>query len=145
MFGGKYRGKQKEQFMKCSKVLTTSLAAALLFSVSAFAAEGNKGTLILPEKVTVEGRELPAGTYKVQWDGSGPTVQVNILHGKDTLVTVPARLVPEATANPVNSYGSRTEADGTKSLTTIYFSGKTFNLEIGQSEATQQWKTDSSK
>jgi hypothetical protein len=131
--------------MKFSNSVITSLAAALLFSVSAFAADSNKGTLILPEKVTVEGKQLSPGRYTVQWDGSGPTVQVNITQGKETVATVSAKVVPEATNNPTNAYGSKTEADGTKSLTTIYLSGKKFNLEIGQSETTQQSKADSSK
>jgi hypothetical protein len=131
--------------MKFSNSVITSLAAALLFSVSAFAADSNKGTLILPEKVTVEDKQLSPGRYTVQWDGSGPTVQVNITQGKETVATVSAKVVPEATNNPTNAYGSKTEADGTKSLTTIYLSGKKFNLEIGQSETTQQSKADSSK
>jgi hypothetical protein len=121
--------------MKLSKLSLAVFGAALLFSTGAFAQEENKGKLSLPETVTVQGKPLPAGDYKLQWDGAGPSVQLKILKGKETVATVPARIVPEQNKNAVNSYGVTKQQDGTRALSAIYLGGKNFNLEIVQDSA----------
>ncbi len=123
--------------MKLSKIVVTTLAGALLFSASAFAGNGNKGNLRLVEKTTLEGKQLNAGDYKIEWEGTGPNVQVNILQGKQTVATAPAHLVEQPKANPSDAYTSSAEADGTRSLTVIYISGKKFSLNFDQKEASQ--------
>jgi hypothetical protein len=67
--------------MRISKLPVLLFGAALLLSSSAFAAEANKGTLQLTDKVTVEGKPLNSGKYTVEWSGSGPEVQVTLLQG----------------------------------------------------------------
>ncbi len=79
--------------MKMSRFSLAILSAAFLFSTSAFAQSENKGKLSVPETITVEGKQLPPGDYKVEWDGTGPNVEVKILKGKETVATAPARLV----------------------------------------------------
>jgi hypothetical protein len=129
-----YRGrKKKERYMKLSKLSFTVLA--VLFATRVFAQDDNKGKLALPEAVTVQGNQLSPGDYKLQWDGSGPNVELKILKGKETVATVPARIVPEQKKNAVNSYGVTKQQDGTRALTAIYFGGKNFNLEIVQDSA----------
>jgi len=131
--------------MKLSKLSITLLGGALLFSVSAFAGGGNKASLHLPEKVTVEGKALDPGNYTVEWEGTGPDVQVHILKGKETVATIPARLVEEAKANSTNAYGSSTGADGTRTLTTIYVGGKKISLEFEQTQASQSSSANNTK
>jgi len=121
--------------MKASKLLLAGLGVALFFATSAFAQGENKGKLSLPESVTVEGKQLPPGNYKVQWEGTGPNVEVKILKGKETVATVPARLVAGQTKTLVDSYGATKQPDGTRVLSAIYFGGKNFNLEILQKSA----------
>jgi hypothetical protein len=130
--------------MKLSRLIVTLFGAVLLFAAGTFAADINKGTLHLTEKVSVQGKELAPGKYTVQWEGTGPTVQVNIRKGKETVATVPAHMVEQATRNYADAYGSETQPDGSKSLTAIYLGGKNFSLELGQ-EANQQSSTNSSK
>jgi hypothetical protein len=65
------------KFQSISKSLLVGLA--LLLATSAFAAAANKGSMQLLDPVTVSGKQLPAGDYSVQWDGSGPNVEVNIM------------------------------------------------------------------
>src|SRR5207237_2599873 len=67
------------------------LGMALLLATSAFAS--NKGSMNVQENLTVSGKRLSAGDYQLQWEGSGPNVEVNILRGKKVVATVPARLV----------------------------------------------------
>ena len=102
-----FRPGKKERYMKASKLLSAGLVVALFFATSAFAQGENKGKLSLPESVTVEGKQLPPGNYKVQWEGTGPNVEVKILKGKETVATVPARLVAGQTKTLVDSYGER--------------------------------------
>jgi hypothetical protein len=86
----------------------------------------------LYENVTVEGTQLMPGDYKVEWSGSGPDVKVNILKGKETVATVPARIVSESASNNQDGYIVKPGADGSQSLTEVFFTGEKYDLEIGQ-------------
>ena len=121
--------------MKMSRLSLTVLGAALLFSTGAFAQEDNKGKLSLPEAVTVQGKQLPPGDYKLQWDGAGPNVELKILKGKETVASVPARIVPEQNKPALNSYGVIKQADGTRALSAVNFAGKNYSLEIVETSA----------
>lgn len=124
--------------MKLVKISLSFIAGALLLAAGAFAGVANKATLRLQEKVTVEGKQLNPGNYKLEWDGAGPVVQVNILRGKETVATVPARLVEQAARNPQDAYGTNAEADGSRSLISIYVGGRNFSLQLQGAEAAQQ-------
>jgi hypothetical protein len=126
-------------------MLGTLSCAALLLASTVLAADLNKGTLNVSEKVNVEGKTIDPGTYKVEWNGTGPTVQVTILHGKQTVATFPAQLTEQANKNAVDAYGSATEADGSKQLTAIYIGGKHTVLQLEQSAASQQSPTQNAK
>ncbi len=76
-------------FAKVSKSLVLGLA--LLMASSAFAS--SKANLELINAVTVNGTTLKPGDYKVQWEGSGPNVELSILKGKDVVAKVPAHVV----------------------------------------------------
>jgi hypothetical protein len=124
---------KREIAMKLSRITTTLLGTSLLFAVGAFAQE--KSTLNLTETIKVQGTELKAGKYSVEWDGSGPTVQVSIHQGKNTLGTFPATVVATAVTNSGNAYEAQKEPGGSKSLVAIYPNGKKYQLEIGEKQA----------
>ena len=127
--------------MKLNKLAVSLLALGLLGSSAAFARESNKTTLNLSEKVTVNGKTLNPGKYTVNWEGSGSTVQVNILQGKQTVATASAHVTEEGATNNSNAYGSSAQADGTRTLTTIYVGGQRTTLQFSQ---TDQSSTSSS-
>ncbi len=109
--------------------------ASLLFAAGAFAKPANsdswnKGNLELDQSVMVQGKALPAGNYKVEWTGNGPDVNINIMHGRKTIMTVPARVVQEQMANDNDAYISKTHKDGSKTLDQLLFAGKHFELDI---------------
>lgn len=131
--------------MKVSRLAITLFGVALLCSTSVFAREANKGTLRLDNKVTVDGTPLNPGNYKVEWNGSGPVVQVTLSQGKDTVATFPAHLAQQTLANDADAYGSATEPDGSKSLTAIYLGGKHFVLEVEQKAAQEQPSSNPAK
>ena len=124
--------------MKISKLSVFLLTAALFGSSAALAGETNKTTLKLSEKITVEGKALEPGDYKVTWEGSGPTVQVTIQQGKETVATFQAHLAEQSVRNPGSAFGSSSEPDGSLALTAIYPGGKRVSLELNQKEAGQQ-------
>ena len=120
--------------MKATKLFTMLVGSSLLFASAAFAGPGKK-TLHLDKNVTVEGKTLPAGDYKVEWTGSGSDVKVNILKGKETVASASARVVSVALPNKQDGYSATTAQDGSNALNSLFFSGDKFDLEIGQSAA----------
>jgi hypothetical protein len=127
----------KELCMKISRALTFLFSAALLLSSAAIAGEANKGTLRLSENVVIQGKALNPGKYTVEWDGSGPTVQVTLLSGKEKVATFPAHLTEQASPNVQDAYGTATEPNGSRSLTAIYPGGKRVVLQVDQNQASK--------
>jgi hypothetical protein len=126
------RKKRKgELLMRISRNLT-AFAAALLLAAGAFAANATQGKLHVYEAVRIQGKALQPGNYKVEWNGQGPDVQVTILSGKETVATLPAKLVPTNNKNTEDGYSSAKQSDGTNDLQTIFFHGTTFELQVSQ-------------
>lgn len=121
--------------MKVTKLVTLLAGTSLLFSVSAFAGNGGKKSLHFDSNVTVEGKPLPAGDYKLEWSGTGPDVKVNILKGKETVASVSARVVSVPAPNKQDGYSATAAKDGSRSVTTLFFSGDKYDLQIGEASA----------
>ena len=115
--------------MKSSRKIVGLVGASLLLAVSVMAGTENKGTLRLYDNVSVQGKQLSPGTYKVEWNGQGPEVQLNILDGKNTVATVPARVVPVTTKYDQDGYTADNE-NGSRTLKELFFHGKSYQLEI---------------
>jgi hypothetical protein len=113
----------------------------LLLASSAFA--GTKANLQLSNPVTLNGTTLKAGDYKVQWDGSGPNVEVSILKGKNVVAKVPAHVVELPTAAASDAAVTRKTDGGLNTLAGLRFEGKKFALELG--EASDGMQEGSSK
>lgn len=131
--------------MKLGKLSVSLLALGLLGSSALFARDTNKTTLKLSETVIVNGKTLNPGSYTVDWEGSGPTVQVNILQGKQTVATATAHLAEEPTRNNNSAYGSSAQPDGTRTLTAIYVGGQRTTLEFDQSQSAPSSSASSAK
>lgn len=117
------------KFATVSKSLVLGLA--VLLASSAFAA--SKATLNLQSPATVNGTQLKAGEYKVQWEGTGPNVEVSILKGKNVVAKVPAKLIDLNAASQNDVALVRTGEDGSRSLAGVRFQGKKVGLDIGES------------
>ena len=121
--------------MKVSKISKgLLLGLALLLATSVFAAN-NKGSLQLNDPLLVNGKQLAAGEYKLQWEGTGPSVELSILRGKNVVASVPARLVDLDRPAQADLTIVRKNADGAKALTEIRFGGKRYSLAIGEESA----------
>ena len=76
-----------------SKLGITLAAIVLMLPLSALAASKNSSNVQIPDKVVVNGKQIQPGTYKVEWNGTGPNVEVSILQGHKTVAQAPARIV----------------------------------------------------
>jgi hypothetical protein len=108
---------------------TLVLACAVLLATSAFAI--NKGSVQLMHPTQVAGKQLAAGSYKIQWDGSGDQVQLSILQGKKEVASTSARVVQIQSPSPNDNALITVNPDGTRSLSQIRLRGKTFALDLG--------------
>jgi len=125
-----------------SRIIFATLVLA--FTTSAFAAsDSHKSSFQLSAATQVNGTTLPAGDYTAQWEGSGPTAQVNIMQGKKVLATTPAQVIA------LDSKASDTQAEvfngtnGERELKVLQFAGKKVSLQLGTESATAQSKTAS--
>jgi hypothetical protein len=125
-----------------SRIIFATLVLAL--TTSAFAAsDSHKGSFEIGAPTQVNGTTLPAGAYTAQWEGAGPTVQINILQGKKVVATAPAQLVA------LDSKASDTQAEvsngtkGERELKARQFAGKKVSLQLGTESAKAQSKTAS--
>jgi len=131
--------------MKLSKASILLIGSAVVFSSAALAGDTNKGKLRLQNKIIVDGKALNPGHYTVEWTGTGPTVQVTLLQGKQAVATFPAHITEQPTVDHDDAYGSALQPDGSSRLTTIYFGGKRTALELEQYEAGQQPRMSNSR
>jgi hypothetical protein len=107
--------------------------ASFLLASAAFA--GEKASVKLYEDVKVNGKTLPAGKYDLSWEGTGSNVQLNIHHGKETVATIPAQLEAAKSAPASTGYSTKKEDDGSKSITSVFFAGKKYTLNLDQQAA----------
>ncbi|HET9409744.1 MAG TPA: hypothetical protein VFO39_21080 [Candidatus Sulfotelmatobacter sp.] len=117
------------KFATFSKSLVLGLA--LLLASSAFAA--NKGSLQLNSPTSVNGTDLKPGDYKLEWDGSGPNVQLSIIKGKNVVAKVPAHIVELQTPAANSAAVTRRGDNGSSTLSGVRFEGKKMALELGES------------
>jgi hypothetical protein len=127
------------KFATVSKSLVMGLA--LLVASSAFA--GTKASLQLGNPVSVNGTTLKPGEYKLQWEGSGPNVELSIMQGKNVVAKVPAHVVELQTPSVYDAAVTRKNDSGPSSLAGLRFQGKKFALELG--EASDGMQAGSSK
>jgi hypothetical protein len=122
-----------------SRIIFATLALAL--ATSAFAAsDAHKGSFEIGAPTQVNGTTLPAGEYTAKWEGSGPTVQINIMQGRNVVASAPAQVVT------LDSKASDTHAEvlngtnGERELKVLQFAGKKISLQLESQSAKAQSK-----
>jgi hypothetical protein len=118
------------KFATVSKSLLMGLA--LFLATSAFAA--TKGSLQLGDEVKLNGTTLKAGDYKVEWDGTGPNVELSILHGKKVVAKTEAQMVDLPTPAANDAAITVKNASGPNSLAGIRFQGKKYALNLASTD-----------
>ena len=128
------------KFATVSKSLIMGLA--LLLASSAFAA--TKASLSLQTPTSVNGTSLKAGDYKLEWDGSGPNVEVSIIQGNKVVAKVPAKVVDLSTPAQDSAAVVTQSENGSRTLSGARFAGKKYAIQLGDSTA-DGMQTGSSK
>jgi hypothetical protein len=117
------------KFATVSKGIVMGLA--LLLASSAFAA--TKASLTLNDSTTLNGTKLKAGEYKLEWDGSGPNVEVSVMQGKKIIAKVQGKVVDLGSPSQNDAALVTKNDDGTTSLTSVRFQGKKFAIDLSPS------------
>lgn len=78
----------KTKYLQSIAILST---LPLLFPLAALARD-NKHSVDITDVVQVGSTQLKPGNYRVEWQGTGPVVQVSFEQNGETVVTVPATL-----------------------------------------------------
>ncbi|MBV8050326.1 MAG: hypothetical protein JOZ80_04010 [Acidobacteriaceae bacterium] len=78
--------------MNAIKYLMLSAAFTLLLPAMGFAKNPDHGTMRLDQAAAIGSTQLQPGTYKVEWNGTGSDVHVNILTHNKTVASTTAQL-----------------------------------------------------
>jgi hypothetical protein len=113
--------------LRISKALV--LGVALLLAMGAFA-EANKKSVKLFDAATIGGTLLKPGEYSVVWEGEGPNVELKVMQGKKVVATVPAHSVDLKHAPDSDGTSTKTNADGGRAVSQIFFRGQTQAFEV---------------
>ncbi len=112
------------------------LGLALVLASTAFAA--SKANMQLNSTVTVNGTQLKAGEYKVQWEGNGPNVELSILQGKNVVAKVPAHVIDLPSPASYSAAVTHENGSGPSALSGVRFQGKKMALDFGEGSDSMQ-------
>jgi len=107
----------KTKYLQYLAVLST---LALLFPVGALA-RNNAHSIQILDVVQIGSTQLKPGNYKVEWQGTGPAVQVSFQQNGKTVVTVPATLKTNDDQVTQNAIMTEATSAGTTELKEIDF------------------------
>jgi len=106
---------------------------ALLSTVSALARDKNQHSVQISDSVQVGGTQLKPGNYKLEWQGTGPEVQVNFVRDGQTVATAPGTLKTNDPHVTQDDMVTNTTSPNTKTLKEIDFSHNKESLVFEQS------------
>ena len=119
--------------MKQIKYAALLSMLAVLCSVPALARDKNQHSVEIPDAVQVGGTQLQPGNYKVEWQGTGPEIQVEFVRDGETVATVPGTLKTNDAQVTQDEIVTDTTSANTKALTEIDFSHNKESLVFEQS------------
>jgi hypothetical protein len=93
--------------MKSNIVLLLSLI--LSAPLVSFAASKNSKTIDIQSPTIVANQQLKPGTYKVEWNGNGPNVQVAFLRNNKEVATALAKVLRASAASALAQNGPALE------------------------------------
>lgn len=116
--------------MKTSKYVIALATFLMLLPFTAFAAEGHTNfTLSNPARIGT--KTLKPGHYKMEWNGQGQNVAVQILHSGKTMATAKGSLVPQRYKSQYNAVDINT-AKSTHVINGFYFQNQRNELVLHQ-------------
>jgi hypothetical protein len=119
--------------MKQVKHITLLFILAFMSSTGTFAKVNNRHSVEIPDSVQVGGTQLKPGKYDVQWQGSGPEIQVSFLHDGKIVATVPGTLKTNDPQVTEDDIVTDTTSGNAKTLKEIDFSHNKESVVFEQS------------
>ena|SRR5579872_682793 len=119
--------------MKQLKYAVLLSMIALLSTVSALARAKNQHSVEFSNAVQVGGTQLKPGEYKVEWQGTGPVVQVSFVRNGKTIATATGTLKTNDPHVSEDDIVIDTISADTQKLTEIDFSHNKESLVFEQS------------
>jgi hypothetical protein len=108
--------------MKTSYFATVlSLTCVLGFGGSACAARNSAHSVEIFDAVQIGGTKLKPGNYKVEWQGTGPAVQVSFQQNGKTVLTAPGTLKTNDDQVTQDAIVTEAKGAGTSALKEIDF------------------------
>ena len=120
--------------MKFGKYLALTFTIAVLLPLVALAADKNQGTISLGSPAQIGSQQIKAGDYRVEWEGSGPSVQVRILRGNKVVATSPANLVEQPAPPPRDQVVLTVQENGTRAVQQIDIAKRKVSLVFSDSQ-----------
>jgi len=121
---------RRKREMKVLKYLALLSTFASLSALSALAGDESRHSVDIPDTVKVGYTQLQPGNYKVEWQGTGPAVQVSFVRHGQTVATASGTL--KTNDNEVIQDAVVTNTN-TKALEEIDFGHQKEALVFGQS------------
>lgn len=117
------------------------LAVAVALTTPAFAGgSGHSGYVTFGNSVQINGQQIPAGDYKVTWDGDGPNVNLHVLRGSKEVATAPATVKQLDAKAPQDASETKAGGAGSPEVTAIRFSGKKYELNLNSASSQAEVK-----
>jgi hypothetical protein len=120
--------------MKNIKYVALLSTLLLLSSLCAWARNKNQHSIDISDSVQVGAAQLQPGNYKVEWQESGPAVNVKFLHDGKLVATVPGTLKTDDKQVTQDDFVMQTTKDNRKVLTEIDFRHDREALAFGQQQ-----------
>jgi hypothetical protein len=125
-----------------SRIIFATLVLA--FATSAFAtSDSHKSSFEISAATQVNGTTLPAGEYTAEWEGSGPTVKVNIIQDRKVVASATAQVISLDSKARDTQAKVLNGANGERELKALRFAGKKISLQLGTESATAETKAAS--
>ena len=106
--------------MRYMKVVVSVVGVLLLLSLSMHGSTHNKTFINIAQPVTVAGRQLTPGEYKVEWSGVGPSSQVTFSKDGRIVVTTTASVRDQSNPYGGPAFVTGPADNGSKALEEIY-------------------------
>ena len=106
---------------------------ALCLTAGAFAGTRRSVTVELLSPATLNGKELPPGSYKVSWTGEETDLKVTFVSGKKIVAEAAGKLVERSSKAPESGVVSRKDGKGTLQISEIRFGGESRVLVLAGS------------
>jgi|ERR1700722_4976862 hypothetical protein len=114
------------------------VALALMTPVALLAAPKNSAkNVTFSQTITVNGTQLPPGQYRVEYQGTGASVEATILQAGKVLATSPATLVFEKT-NLDGAFETEDGANNSHILQAIDWSDRSLRFDQGNASSTNK-------